>query len=811
MFINYLKIAFRNVWNNKLFSLINIIGLAIGLSASFVIGLLIFYDVTFDKFHPEGDRIYRITSDWQTPEGESHNRGVPVPLGNRIKEIPGIESSALFFAINFQKIENVTDDKVFKNVDDVLFGDASYFEIIQYQWLAGEPFRILANPGEVVLTRSRAARYFPGATPQRIIGQTLTYNDSVAVKVVGVVEDFKERSDFNFQEFHSIKTAAYTHMKERVVDETWNNTNSGTQVFVKISKQSDLRAIQTQLDDLAMEHTDEQLKSFGQTRKFHMQPLSDLHFNPDYGLFNHSKGQPSKSVLFSLSSIAVFLLLLGCINFINLNTARATRRAREIGIRKTLGGSRTQLMKQFLIEALVLTLTAAVVSLLFSGWLLRIFSDFMPQGIGTELFKDPFVIGATVILILLVALFSGFYPALLLSGFKPVTVLKNQVFPIGGKSGLRKYLTVFQFVIAQVFIIATLLVGKQLNFMLNADMGFRTEATVFLRAWHDDDFSKRQNLATALAGIPQVDMISFGGDPPASGNINSTIATFIDKDKEVHTDLQLLFGDLNYRKLYNIPLVAGRERLNDTIREYIINQKYARMLGFEDPGETVGKVIKIGDEWHPIVGVMKDFNQHSFRSGIQPMALTGDVDRAFYYQFNTLHFEVKSGTNSGNVMGNLEKAWKGIYPEADFELNFLDDTLKQFYEQEQKTAVLLKWATGLAILISCLGLLGLVIHTTERRIKEVGIRKVLGASVAQLNLLLCKEFILLVGIAFAIATPIAWWGLHTWLEAFAYKTDLSWWVFLLSGILMLLVALAIISVKTISSANANPIKSLRTE
>jgi hypothetical protein len=235
------------------------------------------------------------------------------------------------------------------------------------------------------------------------------------------------------------------------------------------------------------------------------------------------------------------------------------------------------------------------------------------------------------------------------------------------------------------------------------------------------------------------------------------------------------------------------------------------MLGFEDPTQIIGKVLKIGDDWHPIVGVMKDFNQHSLRSAIQPMALSGDVNRDFYHQFNTLHIEMQRGPSVGNVLENLETAWKSIYPEEDFELNFMDDTLRRFYQQEQKTAVLLKWATGLAILISCLGLLGLVIHTTERRIKEIGIRKVLGASIAQLNLLLCKEFILLVGIAFAIAAPIAWWGLTNWLESFAYKTELSWWVFLLSGLIMLLVALAIISVKIISSAKANPVKSLRTE
>lgn len=344
-------------------------------------------------------------------------------------------------------------------------------------------------------------------------------------------------------------------------------------------------------------------------------------------------------------------------------------------------------------------------------------------------------------------------------------------------------------------------------------MGFKTESNAYVRAWHNDDLSKRITFAEAITKIPEISRISLANDPPASNNSNSTIVTFIDDTKEINTDLQQLFGDLNYLKVYGIELLAGRDRLNDTIQEYVINETYSKILGFQNPTDAIGKLLKFDDGQFPIVGVMKDFHQRSLRSNIQPMALIGDSNRDIYTQFNTLHFSLNEYASNDltQVIAKVGDAWKSVYPEDDFEIHFMDDTVKQFYEQERKTSVLLKWATGLAILISCLGLLGFVIHTTERRTKEIGIRKVLGASLAQLNLLLCKEFLILVGIAFAIAVPIAWYGLDNWLQDFAYKTELSWWVFALSGLVMLLITLLIISIRTIAAANRDPVKSLRTE
>ena len=542
--------------------------------------------------------------------------------------------------------------------------------------------------------------------------------------------------------------------------------------------------------------------------------MKDLHFNPHYNTFDFDESRASLPVLRNLAFVALFLLLLGCINFINLNTAQATRRAKEIGIRKTLGSSKKQLIFQFLGETLLLTIGAAVLSIFLAKGLLQVFSDFIPQGISFILFKSPVMILFILLLILLVTLLSGFYPALILSDYKPLSVLENNTLHGSQKTGLRKYLTVFQFVIAQIFIIATLLVGKQLSYLMQKDMGFQTEAIAqFKTPWSNPSPGKKERFIKEMKALPRVSAVTLGGDSPASISTHSMGVLYSDGDKQVNSDLELIYGDADYFEMYGLKLLAGRLPLNDTIREYVVNRTYIKQLGIENPEAIIGKTIKSDNEYHPIVGVMEDFNQKSLKWSIHSMAFTGDTFRSRWSQFRTIHFKLPTENVDDwqATIAQIEAIWKTIYPTVDFEYRFMDDTIKQFYEQERKTSILLKWATGLAILISCLGLLGLVIHTTERRTKEIGIRKVLGASLGQLNLLLCKEFLILVAIAFVIAAPIAWYGINYWLEEFAYKTAISWWVFALSGVAMLLIALIIMSIRTIAKANANPVKSLRTE
>ncbi|WP_299111661.1 ABC transporter permease [uncultured Winogradskyella sp.] len=815
MIKNYFKIAWRNIMRNKVFSFINIIGLTIGLSASFVIGLMIYYDYTFDNFHKDGDRIYRIVTDFKAPEGEFYNSGVTIALEDAINSNINFELVSGFYIERPSKVENKENDIEVKWPNHVIYTNEDYFNLFDYKFIAGHKSDALSKPNSVILTKARAALYFPKMLPSEIIGKTLVYNDSINISVRGIVENFKQQSDFVFQEFISHPTILQTRLREDFQNKNWNNTNSASQLYVKISENGNLNEIQKQLDALALEHLDEEAIKYNQSRQFVLQPLRDIHFNDKYGIYDWTQGQASKSLLRNLALIAIFLLLLGCVNFINLNTAQATQRAKEIGVRKTLGGSKKQLIVQFMGETFLLVVISSVLSLILSRWLISIFSDFVPQGLSFELFKAPLVISGILVLLLIVTLLSGFYPAFMLSKFNPVSVLKNQIVVNGNKAKLRKVLTVFQFTIAQVFIIATLLVGKQINYLLNKDMGFKTDAIISVYSPRSEtELSKKELYTQKLKAIPQIKGLSIGGNPPASFSTNSTNATFIDGEKEIQTGLQFIHGDTNYLNVFELNLLAGRTRRNDTVKELVVNETFAKKIGFLNPIDAVGNSVILSDENVPIVGVMADFHQRSLRTGIEPMALIGDWYRPRFSQFQAVHMSLKSESseNLRMTLKKIENEYKSVYTEVeDFRLVFMDETVQQFYNREEKVSRLLNWATGLSILISCLGLFGLVIYTTNRRVKEIGVRKVLGASLLQINTLLCKEFLTLVAIAFIIAIPIAWYGISNWLQDFAYKTSIGFWVFLISGCAMLLFALIVISIKTLQAANANPVNSLRSE
>jgi len=813
MILNYFKIAWRNLWKHKLFSTINIISLAIGFSASFVIGLMVYYDLTFDKFHPDSELIYRVTSTFTTNDSEGTNGGIPMPYINEVKNnISAVEFSSGIHVANLQKVKEEATKKTFKNPDYVIFTDSEYFQIFNYNWLAGNPEIALNAPNQVVLTNKRAQKYFPSLQPDKVIGQTLVYNDSIQTTVSGIVASFEERSDLIFEEFLSLETAKKTSSNGYIFDPQWDNTSSSSQLFVKVINPSANSVIKEKMDALAVEHRSDWAIKYNMSQSFNLQPLRDLHFNTEVGLFNFSEEPADKSVMVGLGLIALFLLLLGIINFINLNTAQANQRAKEIGIRKTLGSSKKQLVFQFMGESLLLTIASALISVVLAYWLLQVFSDFTPTGLSFSLFKSPLIIGFALILIVLVTFLSGIYPALVLTQCKPISVLKNQVINKGGKPALRRFLTVFQFSIAQVFIISTIMVGKQIHFIMNKDMGFKIEAIANVSTpWYNNTQEKQVRFEQELKKYPEISKLARGGNTPASFSTSTTAVTYINNNGiEIQTSLQLIRGTENYIDLYGIELLAGRTTLNDTIRELIINQTYLNIMGLKNPSEAIGKQIKRSDELYPIVGVVKDFNQRSLKDPIEPLALVGNWGGT---RFGVMHFTLANNeeVSMSKTISKIETAYKSIYPDADFQVNFMDETVERFYNQEQSLSKLLSWAMGLSVLISCLGLLGLVIYTTERRTKEIGIRKVLGASLLQINALLCKEFLILVAIAFIIASPIAYYGINNWLQDFAYKTSISFWVFLASGSAMIFFALLVISVKTLQAANANPVNSLRSE
>jgi len=815
MIRNYLKIAWRNILKNRVFSLINIIGLTIGLSAAFVIGLMIYYDATFDKFHKDGDRIYRVVTDLVSPEDVWSIPGVTLAMEEALDNNSNFETVSGFYTERPAKVENREADIKLKWPDFVIFTDPEYFDIFQYDFVSGKSAQVLSEPNQVILTESRAADYFPNTTASEIVGKTLVYNDSINVTVAGIVKNFEERTDIVFQEFISKPTVLQTRLRDNFLNKNWDNTNSASQLYVKISKAANLDAIQNRFDALAKEHRSEEAKKYGDKQIFKLQPLADIHFNEDYGIYDWSRSQASRDLLLNLGLVALFLLLLGCINFINLNTAQATQRAKEIGIRKTLGSSRKQLIGQFMGETFLLVIISAILSVALSKWLIKVFSDFVPEDLSFDLFGTPIIIFSIALLLIMVTFLSGFYPALVLSRFNTVSVLKNKLGAGEKKVGLRKFLTVFQFTIAQVFIIATLLVGKQINYVLNKDMGFKTESIVSVfQPRAEQELSKKELFSEKLNRIPQINKISIGGVQPASFNTSSSTLSYTDGEKEINTELQFIFGDTEYLNLFELELLAGRVYRNDTIKEIVINEASLKTLGFKSSDEAINKTVKISDDNVNIVGVMKNFHQRSLKTDIKPMALRGDWYRPDWSQFQAVHLSLQnvSEDNLSETLSRIEEAYKSVYTEVDdYRIEFMDETVARFYNREQKVSKLLNWATGLSILISCLGLFGLVIFTTNRRVKEIGVRKVLGATLIQINMLLCKEFLVLVAIAFLIAAPLAWYGIHNWLQDFSYRTTISFWVFLGGGVAMIVFALLVISAKTLQAANANPVDSLRAE
>jgi putative ABC transport system permease protein len=818
MIKNYFKTSVRHLGRNKLFSLINISGLAIGISASLVIYLIVQHEWSYEKFQKDGDRIFRVVSEMKSPVMTLHNSGVPVPTAKAVREeVTGLENVTHFITAYDPKVSIfITGNQspaIFRNQKNIIYADEQYFNLFKYDWLAGSPQSALKDPFQVVLTQSRAKTYFASLSLPEILGREIFYNDSIKAVVSGIVKDLDHVTDFTFKEFISRATLEHTGLKNEWNWDEWGSINSASQMFVKLAKKASQKQIENQLNGIREKYKSQDEES--DNIEHLLQALTDIHFNNDYDAFNQRKGH--KSTLFGLFAVAVFLLLLGCINFINLTTAQSSRRAKEIGIKKTMGSGKSRIIFQFLGETFFLTLLATILSVAITPWLLNIFSDFIPEGISFTSLNSFNVWIFLLALLIVVSVLSGFYPALLLTRFSPVTVLKNQAnngTTQTRKAWLRKTLTVTQFIIAQFLIIATLVVSKQIRFSLSKDLGYKKDAIVYLNTpWNffsDKPDYRRFALYDKLKLIPEIEKVSLSGSPPASNNTSTNTIKFSDGVKKMETRVEVKYADTAYFNLYQMKLLAGRNlQQSDTTKEFVINETYARVLGFLKPEEAVGRFLDY-DIKVPIVGVIADFNAKSTHQAINPLIYSSAAKRSY-----SLHIALKPGDKSGDVwkraLVKAEQAYKEIYPDNDFTYSFYDESIASFYKTEQNVSRLLKWASGLCIFISCLGLLGLAIFITNTRTKEIGVRKVLGASIVQIVSLLSKDFISLVLIAFVITLPLSWWATYNWLQDFAYRTTLSWWVFAVTGTGMVILSLLILSIRTIKSASVNPVKSLRTE
>lgn len=816
MIKNYFTIALRTLWKNKTFAAINVLGLAIGISASLVIYLLVNYHFSFDRFQKDADRIYRVTSNFSFSGEVYHNSGVTDPMAEAVRrEVTGVAQVIPFRTWNGEAKLSMpatgkTDPTVFKKQKNIVFADSSFFNLLGYEWLAGSPQTSLNKPYQVVLTQSNASLYFPRLNASQVVGKAIHLDDSITATVSGVVNDIKENTDFTFKTFIAYASLQTSSLKPKNWDK-WDNTDGAQQLLLKLAPGTKPPHIEKQITTLYARHNKTQPGDNSKT--WHaLQPLSDLHFNAEYGAYDLPVA--NKPTLYGLLAVAVFLLLLGSINFINLTTAHAAQRAKEIGIRKTMGSSQKQLIFQFLGETFLLTVMATVLSIALMPLILKAFSGFIPAGMNLNLEEQPGIFIFLIALIMVVTILAGFYPSVVLASYKPVLVLKNQAYANTSttrKVWLRKSLTVFQFVIAQVFIMGAILVSKQITYSLNKDLGFKKDAILYAYTnYYDTVKSNKHLLAEMWKAIPGIAMVTLSNDRPSSGSTWSGTMKYKDGKKEIEADVQQKHGDSNYIKLYQLKLLAGKNNeQSDTVKSFIINNTYARLLGFQQPGEAIGKYLLWSEKQVPIVGVVSDFHQKSLHEPIKPLAIASWGNSQLMV---SVLLQAKSTQGAWKeTISKMEKAWKKVYPEDEFEYHFFDESILKFYEAEQHISGLLMWATGLAIFISCLGLMGLVIYTTTVRTKEIGVRKVLGASVAQIVSLIAKDFVLLVLLAFVIATPVAVIGIHKWLENFSYRTEISWWIFLLAGGSMMVIALLTLSFKTIKSAMMNPVKSLRTE
>ncbi|HEX6226946.1 MAG TPA: ABC transporter permease [Chryseolinea sp.] len=817
MIRNYFLIAFRNFRRNKLFLAIYVFGLSIGISASVVIFILVRHELSFDRFQPDRERIYRVVMDFKFGEISGHGAAVPAPLATAVTtEVTGVDAVAPIMKFQGDAKVQVTVSgdvyprpSVFKKQSGVVFTTVDYFDLVPHEFIAGDPLKALGDPFNVVLTESRARQYFPGKDLTHIIGKQLDYNDKINVTVSAVVKDLTENTDLQAMEFISYNTIAKTNLQENFMMTVWDDWMAYSSLYVKLSPSNDRYGVERQLAGIHKKYRKED-PDRNNSAAYKLQPLADIHFNPDYIGFDQRIAH--KPTLYSLLAIAGFILLLACINFTNLTTAQAAQRAKEIGIRKTIGSSRKQLIYQFLCETFCVTTLAAVVSISITPILMGLFAEFLPPGINHNPSSEPLFMGFLLCLVLVVSFMSGFYPAFVLSKFRPIAVLKDRIYS-GSQTRtghIRRVLTVTQFIIAQFFVIAAFMVGKQIHYSMNQDLGFRKDAIITFETPFRDDADHRELLVSKIKSIQGVDQVTTGFLPPSMQGAAFNNVKLNDGTEPIDLQVQIRFGEPEFISLYGIEIMTGRNiQPGENINEMLINQKCARDLGFVNVREIIGRQLLVGNGQNlTVVGVMQDFHEGSFHLRKGPLIFTS---RPGSFVHLSLINDASSRQHWPEVINKIRQSYMDIVPDGDFNYSFVDDTIAGFYERERNMAKLLNWSTVISIAISCLGLLGLVVYTSETRTKEIGIRKIFGATVSSIVTLLSMDFFRLILIAFFISGPLAWWAVDNWLNGFAYRTSMSWWVFAGSAGGLIIFAVATLAGQLIKTATQSPVKSLRSE
>ena len=808
MIKNYLKIAWRNIVRHRVFSFINILGLSLGVCACIVIYTITDHEFSFDRFHPDDDRIYRVVGGLKRVNGEKEFLNSPFAEVAMIEnEVSGFESKAAIQFLDGPVSIQDSQNKEFPGAK-IILTQPGYFDIFKYKWLAGTPGMSLKEPYRVVLTANRARLYFGDLPFEKMIGKIVTYQDSLHTTVAGIIKDWEENSDFSYTDFISLSTAPNSFLKNQIATADWRSLHPHrSMAFVKLSKQTSAATVNMQLENIQKKIRP---SDFGTLESLYLQPLRDIHFSNDY--FRPDDGDGFRKAhlptLYILMGLAVFILIIAAINFINLSTAQSIQRSKEVGVRKVMGGNRASLVFQFLTETFVLTFFAVCISVVLVKPVLALFSSYIPPEVEFDPFSSRTLLFLALIS-LLTSLLAGFYPAKVLSSYTPALSLKGAQAQKGSRGAfLRKGLIVFQFSMSLIFIIGTLVIGNQIDYMRSKDKGFSTDAIITINSWTDSE--KLKLLKERLKGLAGVEEAIVQGTAPMGFGEMGSILKY-KAENEIAIEVNRKIGNHEFIPFYKMRIIAGRNLAPaDSLQEFVINEAYSRALGFTKPQDAIGKFLFAGERSFPIVGVVADFHHGSLRNPIRPAVIENSPE----WQRNIAVRLSSRGKGSNEVkttLAQIQNLWKEIFPEDSFDYSFLDESISWLFEKEKQSAWLMRVSMIITIFISCMGLFGLAMFMAQTRTKEIGIRKVLGASVAAITAMLSRDFAKLVLLSIVIASPIAWYLMHRWLQDFAYRTGISWWVFCIAGISALLIALVTVSSQAIKAAIANPVRSLRTE
>jgi putative ABC transport system permease protein len=802
MLKNYLKTAFRNLWREKNKTTLNILGLTVGIAGSLVLFLLIRYHNSFDVNHAKRDRIYRVVTMSDGNSGKDYTSGVPSVLPDAFKnDFPEAEEVTFTSYRNGALItvpQKSGEPKRFEERLGVTFAQPNFFKIFDRRIISGDASKGLESPNEAVIAKGLAIKYFGR---EDALGEVLEY-DKNQYKVTAVMEDAPSNTDFPFQLMLS-----YATIKSELDKHGWHSIWSDEHCYITLKEGEKAGKVESRMTAFVKKYLGEENRD---NQAFALQPLSTIHFDDRFGNYNYNT--VSQSMLLALSVIAFFLIITACINFINLSTADAIKRSKEVGIRKSLGSTRQQLIFQFLGETSLITAFSVILALMVSLLSLKFLNSFLSLKLSLSL-TDPVIAMFAVTIMLAVLLLSGLYPSLVVSGYQPALALKNKI-SNRNSSGylLRRGLVVTQFFISQVLIIGTIILIAQMSYLRNKDLGFRKQAIITLPVpvreepgVRDSSTSSRmRTLRTEVMRLKGVELASLNNTPPSSSSTSGTGFTIEGNDNFYETQVKAI--DSSYLHLFGLQLIAGKNLADyDTAQGFVVNEKLASTVGYKNPNEIVGKIVRMWGKKLPVVGVVKDFHTVSLRRPIEATIMLNRIR-------NYASLSVKiSPVNMQETIKEIQGKWEALYPDFIFSYEFLDESIRKFYEDENRTSTLLGIFTSLAIFIGCLGLFGLASFMANQKTKEIGVRKVMGASVQSIIVLFSKEFVILIFIGFALAAPMAWYFSSQWLNQFAYKTEIGPVIFVVGLTVTFLIAVFTVGYRSFKAATANPTDSLKYE